>query len=248
LHIRKKLMQLIIVIFIVLVFLSCSLKQTLYIDKNAAGNIDFELTLVPFFIEVTEQLSELFPGEDNSVQKSTKGPFDLDKIREDFSKSEGSVLKQLDIPSDNVLQGSIVFDDIRTALSSSGSNNILDLFSFTTKDGISTLTVVINYETVEQFLLSNPSLNSPLMETFGPLANKGLTEEDYLDMMQFALGDESSLGIKESSLSLIVDVKGNIISQSGGLIVDYNTVKFKIPLLQVLILDEPKLLSVSFSE
>ncbi len=247
-HIRKKLMQLIIVIFIVLVFLSCSLKQTLYIDKNAAGNIDFELTLVPFFIEVTEQLSELFPGEDNSVQKSTKGPFDLEKIREDFSKNKGSVLQQLDTPSDNILHGSIKFDDIRIALNGTGSNNILDLFSFTTKDGIFTLTVVLNYETVKQFLLSNPSMNSPLMETFGPLANKGLTEEDYLDMMQFALGGESSLGIKESFLSLNVDVKGNIISQSGGLIVDHNTVKFKIPLLQVLILDEPKLLSVSFSE
>ena len=124
----------------------------------------------------------------------------------------------------------------------------MEIFSFTTIDNINTVLVEINYETVEQFLLANPSMNSPLMESFGPLANRGLNNEDYLDMMQFALGDESRVGIQESYLVMDINVDGKIISQSGGTKVDQDTVRFKIPLLRILLLDEPESFSVSFSD
>ncbi|MCK5153524.1 MAG: hypothetical protein KAQ93_04130 [Spirochaetales bacterium] len=249
-HFKKKIYR-IILLFSILILIfnsqSCTLKQTLNINKDASGDINFELTLAPFFVEVAEQLSELFP-EGNDISDSSHGIFDIAKIREDFSKSSGSILEKLENPSSNILQGTLLFDDIRTALNGSGSNNILEIFSFTTIDNINTVLVEINYETVEQFLLANPSMNSPLMESFGPLANRGLNNEDYLDMMQFALGDESRVGIKESYLIIDIKVDGKIISQSGGIKVDQDTVRFKIPLLRILLLDEPESFSVSFSE
>lgn len=248
---RKNLTYRLVLLFITLIvifnFQSCTLKQTLNINKEAAGDISFELTLAPFFVEVAEQLSELFP-EENDIPDSSHGIFDVVKIREDFSKSSGSILEKLENPSSNILQGTLLFDDIRTALNGSGSNNILEIFSFTTKNNINTVSVEINYETVEQFLMANPSMNSPLMESFGPLANRGLNKEDYLDMMQFALGDESRVGIRESYLIMDINVDGKIISQSGGTKVDQDTVRFKIPLLRILLLDEPESFSVSFSD
>lgn len=248
---RIKLFYRLVLVFSVLIvfsgFQSCTLKQTLNINKEAAGDISFELTLAPFFVEVAEQLSALFPG-DNEISGNTHGIFDIEKIREDFSKSSGSTLQSLDNPSSNILQGTLLFDDIRTALSGSGSNNILDVFSFTTLNSINTLSVDINYKTVEQFLLANPSINSPLMESFGPMANRGLKDEDYLEMMQFALGDESRDGIHESYLIMDINVDGKIISQSGGTIIDQDTVRFRIPLLKILLLDEPESFSVSFSD
>ena len=228
-------------------FQSCTLKQTLNINKEGSGDISFELTLAPFFVEVAEQLSELFP-EDSEIPDDSHGLFDIEKIREDFSKSSGSILQKLENPSNNILQGTLLFDDIRTALNGFGSNKILDIFSFDTKDTIYTLSVKINYETVEQFLTANPSMNSPLMESFGPMANEGLTDDDYLDMMQYALGDESRLGIQESFLLMDINVEGKIISQSGGTLMDEDTVRFKIPLLKILLLDEPESFSVSFSD
>ncbi len=248
---RKKFTYRLVLFFITLIvifnFQSCTLKQTLNINKEAAGDISFELTLAPFFLEVADQLSELFPG-DNEIPDNSQGLFEIEKIREDFSKNNGSSIKKLENPSSNILQGTLLFDDIRTALNGSGSNNILEIFSFTTKNNINTVSVEINYETVEQFLMANPSMNSPLMESFGPLANRGLNKEDYLDMMQFALGDESRVGIRESYLIMDINVDGKIISQSGGTKVDQDTVRFKIPLLRILLLDEPESFSVSFSD
>ena len=97
-------------------------------------------------------------------------------------------------------------------------------------------------------MTANPSMDSPLMQSFGPLANKGLTDSDYLDMMQFALGDESRAGIKNSYLVLDVNVDGVITDQQGGTLLDADTVEFKIPLLRVLILDKPQAFSVSFKK
>jgi hypothetical protein len=142
----------------------------------------------------------------------------------------------------------LIFDNISTALNGAGTNNILDIFSFTTVNNIHTLSVVFNYKTVEKFLTANPSFNSPLMENFGPLANRGLSDEDFLEMMQFALGDESRLGIKGSFLFMDVNVKGKIVDQIGGIVVDQDTVRFQIPLLRILLLDEPESFSVRFSD
>ena len=243
----NRLVILVIFLIIVYFFQSCTLKQTLNINKEASGDISFDLILAPFFVEVAEELAELFPEESVSSD-SSQGIFDIDKIREDFSKSRGSVLKRLENPSSNILQGTLVFDDIRTALNGSGSNKIMEIFSFTTKNNINTLAVDLNYKSVEQFLSANPSMNTPLMESFGPLANRGLNNEDYLDMMQFALGDESRAGILESYLIMDINVDGVIISQSGGTKVDQDTVRFKIPLLRILLLDKPESFSVSFSD
>jgi hypothetical protein len=248
LHYIKNIKYFVHISIFLLIFLgiqSCSLKQTLYINKNSSGNIDFELTLAPFFVEVTEQLAELFPDE-NNITENDSGPFNLKKIKDDFGKNEGSDLESLENPSDNILKGSIAFDDITKALAGDGSNDILDIFNFAADNNRYKLSVELNYETVGQFLLSNPSLNSPLMESFGPMANKGLNENDYLDMMEFALGEKSRLGIKESFLLMDVNVDGKIVSQSGGTLIDQDTVRFEIPLLKILLLDESQSFSVSF--
>ena len=240
----------IILLAVFLGFQSCNLKQTLYINRNGAGSVNFELELAPYFVDVTKQLSELFP--DNSIENkqntNKKGLFDIDKIKEDFSKSKGTVVEELESPSSNILKGKFTFTDISHALNSGTSGNIVDIFKFSSDGDLSTLSVLLDYNTVEKFLTVNPSMDSPLMQSFGPLANKGLTDNDYLDMMQFALGDESREGISKSYLLLDVNVDGLITAQKGGTLIDTDTVRFKIPLLRILILDEPQSFSVSFKK
>jgi len=252
---HKRNTGLFLLIFIVLavffVFQSCSLKQTLYIDRNGAGSVSFNLELAPYFADVTEQLSDLSPRESsNNKTDKKKGLFDLAKIKEDFSRSKGTVVEELESPSGDILKGKLTFTNITTALNSglnSGtSSNIGNIFNFSSNGEERTLSVLLDYNTVEKFLAVNPSMDSPLMQTFGPLANKGLTDSDYLDMMQFALGDESREGIKDSYLILDVNVDGVITAQKGGTLIDTDTVQFKIPLLRILILDEPQSFYVSF--
>ncbi len=224
---------------------SCSLKQTLYIDKNSSGRVSFELTLADYFTDVAEQLSELMP-DDSKNTTLKEGFFDLAKIREDFSKDKNVVLEDLSSPSPELLKGELTFDDVSTVFS--GNNGGAGIFSFSQTGGIYKLSMEISYTTVESLLSANPSMNSPLMENFGPLANGGLSDEDYLDMMQFVLGDESRAGILDSMLVLDVTVDGVVVSNEGGEKISSSTVKFQIPLLKVLILDQPQVFSVSFKE
>lgn len=250
LHFIKKCKYFFSILSLFLIFVvlqSCTLKQTLHIDKNSSGTIDFDLSLASFFVEVTEQLSELFPDDSNVIEKNN-GPFDLEKIKEDIDKNDSTELKALENPSENILRGTIAFDDISRALTVDGSNGIMDIFNFKVDNNRYILSVELNYETVGRFLLSNPSMDSPLMESFGPMANKGLSELDYLDMMEFAFGDESRLGIKESFLVMDVIVDGTILSQNGGKLIDGDTVRFEIPLLKILLLDESQSFSVTFME
>lgn len=83
-------------------FQSCSFKQTLYIDKTAAGNDNFELTLASCFTEAAGQMSELFT-KDTEKQNTRKGIIDIGQIREDFSRDESMVLNNLESPSENLL-------------------------------------------------------------------------------------------------------------------------------------------------
>lgn len=236
-----------IVLIIILLLQSCSLKQILYIDKTSAGNVSFELTLASYFTEVAKQLSDLLP-EDPEVQDSKKGLFNPEQIREDFAGDESVVLQDLESPSQEILKGRLTFEDVTNVFTGSMPADEKGIFRFSNNRDVYTLSLELSYTTIERLLVSNPSMNSPLMESFGPLANKGLTDNDYLDMMQFALGDESRAGIEESFLLLDVNVDGKVVSQKGGVKLDEDTVRFRIPLLRILILDETQSFSVSFTE
>ena len=107
------------------------------------------------------------------------------------------------------------------------------------RGGVTELRVMINRETVEMFLAENPSLNNPLVENYGPAANEGISDAEYLEMMEYALGTESRRGIQESTVNLRVRVEGRILDQKGGRIINKRTAVFRIPLLPLLILREP---------
>ncbi len=231
----------------ILLFQGCSLKQTLEIDKTAAGTVTFELTLASYFTEVAEQLSELMPMDSES-SNNKNGFFDLGKITKDFEDDKNVVLQSLESPSGEILKGRLSFNDVTSVFNGDISSEGEGIFRFSQIGDVHTLSLELSYATIGRLLLSNPSMNSPLMENFGPLANKGLTDSDYLDMMQFALGDESRTGIKESFLLLDVNVDGKVVSQKGGEQLDEDTVRYRIPLLRILILDEQQSFSVSFTE
>lgn len=221
------------------------MKQDIVLNTDGSGNVSFEIKLAPYFTEVISQLSELAPSENQN--KLTEGQFfDVDKIREDFSKRSGVILESVESPSPEVLKGSFLFSDINTAVTDGGKTRNPGIFSFTNNGGTAFLSVKVNYETMEQLLNENLSLNNPLMENFGPLANRDLSKSDYLDMMEYMLGPESRQGIKDSYIDITVKVNGKIITQKGGSLKGNDAVEFRIPLIKILVLEEPLEYSVFF--
>lgn len=224
---------------------SCAMKQNVFVDKNGAGSVDFEINLASYFTEVAAQLSDLVPSDNQAAIKEGQF-FNLKKIEDDFAKRSSVTLTALESPSPEILKGSFTFSDINDAVTDAGKTKNPGIFTFTTGSGVSTLTVTLNYDTIEQLLNENPSLNNPLMENFGPLANKDLSESDYLDMMEYMLGEESRQGIIDSVVDITVRVGGQIVSQSGGEKLNGDTVRFKIPLIKILVLNQPLNYEVKF--
>jgi hypothetical protein len=63
-----------------------------------------------------------------------------------------------------------------------------------------------------------------------------VTDDDYFSMIQFSMGDAAPGLLKKSFITLTVQPRGEIISQSGGTI-SGGAVVFRIPVLRILVLD-----------
>jgi hypothetical protein len=234
-------------LLILLVSTSCQVRQEVQIAKDGSGSVEFDIELASYFTEVVDQLEQVAPAGEGEEMPEEGNIFQVEKLRADFAAREEVTLESLSNPSPQKLRGTLSFESIERALTKEqeelGSG---ELFSFERSGGVSTLRVLVNYETFSRLLDENPSFNSPLMENFGPMANRGLNEAEYLDMMEYALGPESRRGIKESEMRLTVQVEGTIVSHQGGTRKNGRTVVFEIPLLDLLILDEPVERAVSF--
>ncbi len=235
-------------LFAGIVFLSsCAMKQNIFLKTDGSGRASFEMKLAPYFTDVVSQLSELVPADETAADTGGKGDFfNIPKLKKDFSSRRGVSLEKLVSPGKDTLQGSFTFSDINAAVTDAGKTKNPGIFSFKKVQEGFLLSVDITYGTMEALLTENPSLNSPLMENFGPLANKDLSESDYLDMMEYALGKESRQGIKDSRLDITVSVDGTITKQSGGRKINSHTVQFSVPLIKILVLAKPLHYSVLF--
>ncbi len=235
-----------IVILSIIMVTSCAVKQEVYIEKSGNGEVSFDIQLADYLTEVIGQVMMLLePGD--SIPENQLSFFDLEAIENDFRQREGITLVSLEAPAQNRITGQFTFEDPSILLQSIEEGSAESQIVQMRNDGrMSELTVRLNRNTITALLDENPSFNNALVETFGPAGTEGLTEEEYLDMMAFALGEVSRVGIQSSSLDLTIRVEGQIIDQKGGRIINKNTVKYSIPLLPVLMLTEPLEYSVSY--
>jgi hypothetical protein len=215
------------------------MKQDIYIDRSGTGTVDFNIELAPYLTDVISQVETVLQP-DKPARDADKSFFDIEEIRKDLDGKEGVTVKKLVNPTPNRLSGTLSFESINKLLQnvkedSPGSRMI----RYEAKGNRSVLKVEINRNTVLPLLEENPAFNNPLVENFGPATTEGLSDKDYLDMMEFALGTESRKGIQESALNLTVRVEGRILEQKGGRLLDPSTVAYRIPLLSVLMLKEP---------
>jgi len=225
---------------------SCSMKQEIRLGKSGEGQMSFQITLAPYLGDVIEQVQMLMNSEEK-IPAQNDSFFDIPAIRDDFKKNKNAELLNIESPDRLSLMGAIRFDSIDSMLQQVEQFNPENrMISFKSLSDHSELSVLINRSTVEGLLKANPSLNSPLVQNFGPSTTEGMSRTDYLDMMGFALGEESRLGISNSKLSLTVHVDGGILTQKGGKKINDKTVIYEIPLLDVLILDKPLNYSLSY--
>jgi hypothetical protein len=239
-QIRKSLFHISVFILITGFFISCVVKQDIYLKANGSGHIDFSVEVEPFLSEIFNELAVV--TGDESVD-TDEGIFKLDEIREGFEKRRHAQVMELSTPDPEKLTGTLRFDDITAVFAE--ENTVSSAVTLTKENGKTTLHVRLNRENFQEIASVNPSFQTPIFESFGPAANEGISEAEYTEMMEYILGNEKIGSLKTSFIEIRIHPEGTILSQEGGKL-EGKTAVFRIPLIRFLLLDEPIEYSVTY--
>ena len=222
------------------------MNQNIQLAVNGDGQVEFNIKMASYLSDVVDEVEDLLEPVD---ENQNSGFFDLEAIHKGLASNES--ISNIDLKTEGKesleLIGRFHFHSVNEIVQQAEKTG-KGLIDFNRSDDISRLTVTFNRETIGSFIESNPGMDNPLVENFGPTTTEGMSGTDYLDMMEFALGEESRQGILDSNLSITITVAGKILNQKGGIKVDEKTVRFEIPLLDLLILESPLVYTIEYKE
>ncbi len=227
-------------------FGSCSMSQEVTLDRSGAGEVVFSVGMASYLGDVIEQMGMLIDPE-AAAEAGSGSFFDVPAIREGFESNKKLSAVTVESPDRLSLNGGFRFTSVEDMVKQANEGTPgTQMISFSSTGSESQLTVLLNRATVSSMIKSNPELDNPLVQMFGPSSTEGMSEEDYLDMMEFGLGEESRKGIIASKLSLTVKVTGEILEQRGGTKLNSSAVRFDIPLLDILLLENTAVYSLRY--
>ena len=113
-----------------------------------------------------------------------------------------------------------------------------------TENSFSFFVDINNFEELTKIV---PFLADPNFEVYGPLYNQGMTEEEYLDMIYYLLGEEGPDAIKNGEVKVNIEVPGTISSVEGAVKTGDRKAEFKFPIIDFLLLNKPISFKVSWN-
>ena len=233
--------NLIICILISIILLSCSSEQTIIINSDESANIQFNVTN-------KKSLIETFLNWNSLSNKVTDSIININEVKKGLEKNDSISKVEITEYESNKFSGSFFVSNIEDIFSDPTiiiPNNV-KLFSLKTVNNVKTFKIELslnNYKYLKNFL---PILKEESIDMLGPDANLETSKSEYLDMISFSLGENGPNDLLNSYINLKINVEGNIINIINGKKLDNNTVLFKIPLLDVILLKEKLLFSFSY--
>jgi len=203
-------------------------------SKAVPGKNHVDLSVDDFFVGVVEDLSDW-------ENKGNNDPI-IDVAIQDFVKNleASSVTSSIKFVETgyNTYMGDFAFTNFPQLLIDL-SNNQADqsVVTMSARNGKTHVEISINMDNYEQLTKMIPFLADPNFEVYGPLYNNDLTEEEYLEMVSFILGEQCPDSIASSSIKIQV-VAPKAISAHNGKLRNSKTVEFSFPLIDFLLLHE----------
>ena len=225
-------------IFFVFLMSSCVVAEKLTLTgdytqvKAVPGKNHVDLSVDDFFVGIVEDLSDWENTGNND-------PI-IDVAIQDFVKnleasSVTSSIRFLET-GHNTYMGDFTFTNFRQLLIDlSNGQSDQSVVTMTEKNGKTHVEISINMDNYEQLTKIIPFLADPNFEVYGPLYNNDLTEEEYLEMVSFILGEQCPDSIANSSIKIQV-VAPKAISDHNGKLRNSKTVEFSFPLIDFLLL------------
>ena len=237
---RKTLAAFAVIISCALLLSSCVVAEKLTLtgdytqSKAVPGKNHVDLSVDDFFVGVVEDLSDW-------ENKGNNDPI-IDVAIQDFVKNleASSVTSSIKFVETgyNTYMGDFAFTNFPQLLIDL-SNNQADqsVVTMSARNGKTHVEISINMDNYEQLTKMIPFLADPNFEVYGPLYNNDLTEEEYLEMVSFILGEQCPDSIASSSIKIQV-VAPKAISAHNGKLRNSKTVEFSFPLIDFLLLHE----------
>ncbi len=227
-----------------LVLSACSVTQTLVIAGNGSGTLVTHAEVSALLRDYLMSLAEL---SGNASPLKEGRVFDAAAIGKDFRSRPGIVVRKVSTPTPSALDLELEFDSVQDLLSGGDALTDTGALVFIDAGDTSTLRLHLDRATWGQLARLFPPLRDPLIAQLGPLGSGQVTDDDYLAMIRFSIGDAAPDLLRKSSITLTVQPPGEIVSQSGGA-VSGGAVVFRIPVLRILVLDRALDYSVTFRQ
>ena len=220
---------------------ACTMKQEATLNPDGSGAVSFNFTIEPFFVDTLKEMAEL-TGDETMPEGEV---FNIPQIKKDFAEKDEVSLRDITAPKKEELKGFFTFRNNEEVFIDQEKLTKAGIITLTKQRGNTILQLTLNKQNYKQVSDLFPIINTPLFEMFGPQEGEYITEDEYYGMVELAFGEEGAKGLRRSYIELKVNIKGKILSQQGGIIRD-GSVIFKIPLIKVLLLNEPLKYSVVF--
>ncbi len=221
-------------IILALALSSCQVTENIALSADA-NTSEGEIAVYDFFIETVNSFSELLDEKNRNI------------VDEAVSDLAGSLAENIN--NSNVVYAAREGNEYTIAfdfLSISDVFGSLGTFSIFTETETS-LSFYLDIDNYSELKSAIAFLSDPNFEVYGPEYNIGMSEDDYLEMISYLLGEDAPDAIKSSIIEISFTLPSSISDASGVIITSDNSCTYSFPLIDFLLLSEPMSFYISWS-
>lgn len=224
---------------IVLLLSSCVVTEDITVSTGYSGTSTTDITVDPFFLSVLEDLS--------SLSDSSSGSEIMENAIASFASAVNGSSSSDDVTVASDGEGEryiLTFDYVSLSklmkdLNNGENNSILKV----TSSSISFNLDMSNYNEIKEVI---PFLNDPNFEVYGPEYSNGMTEDEYIEMITFLLGEESRTSLEKSTVTIKITTPSTITKIEGAEKTGERSASYTFPVIAFLLLNESLSFSVSW--
>ncbi len=231
----KKSLTIISVFILVFALSGCVLQQGMSLSSSNGGWATTDLTVYDFFVQVLEDFEPFDPDLEEKPILDTS----MDEFVAQLDAAESTDMVDAMKINDTSYFIDFTFTSLQDLLNDLNDRQLQTLLSIEKRGSRTRLSFFLDLDNYPELERIVPFLAEENFETFGPRYNEGMSEDEYMEMIQYILGEEGPGAIEDSVISLRINTPGKILASEGGVLESSNTIRFDIPLIDILLLAEP---------
>lgn len=213
----------------------CVMQQGISLTSTQSGWATTDLSVYDFFVKVLEDFEPFDPElEEKPILQTSVEDF----VTELDAAESTDFVDAIQINETNYFID-FTFSSLQELLKDLNDREEQSLLTITKKGSRTRMSFYLDLDNYPELERIVPFMADENFETFGPRYNVGMSEAEYLEMIMYILGEEGPPSIQESVISLRLNTPGRILDSQGGVMESSNTIRFDIPLIDILLLAEP---------